>query len=299
MTRQKNKFNSLIFLFFSIILLLTACDNRPKGVLSQREMTEVLIDIHKLDASLNEIGLQYGHYPDKVPYYNNLLLKHGITEAIFDSSLVWYTKNPIKFERVYDDVILALNEQENQVKRGKYHFIDSVELAKVKENIWNKRNKYVLTKDSTRTQLNFEIKNSNLLYGDVYILKFLQRIAPKDSCSKRYVFLQINYSNGRIQRAYALAHNDSLLRRFKIELPANKKLKIKSIAGKLLGSKNYKGKLNVFIDSVSLIRKYNPGMQDSLRNVVEKANPIKSIKHFKSENIRRLSLSYTKTEYNE
>ena len=290
MQKLNSKSFLLIFRYLFLILILSACDNRPEGILNQSKMTEVLIDLHKLDANLYEIGLQYGHYPDKVPYYQNILKKHGITEAKFDSSLVWYTKNPKKFDKIYDNVIASLTEQENDVKRGKYHFVDSVELAKVKDNIWNKKFQYTFSKDSTRTQLDFKISNSSFMYGDVYILHFIQRIAPEDSCKKQHIVLQINYNNGKVDFATVEAHNDSLLRSYNIQLHAQKKLIIKSISGKLLGSKKYKGKFNAYVDSISLMRKYNPTWQDSLRNVVEKANPTKPIKHLKSENRRRAIL---------
>ena len=143
----------------------------------------------------------------------------------------------------------------------------------MKNEIWNKQSKYALTKDSTRTRLNFEVVDPNLLYGDVYILRFLLRIAPEDSCTKQYVALRLNYKSGKVDSAFALAHHDSLLRRYTIKLPATRKLKIKSLSGELLGSKMYKGKLHATLDSISLIRKFNPIHQDSLRKLVQKLEP--------------------------
>ena len=195
MLKLQNKIFSRLLIIFSFILFLTACDSRPKGVLNETEMTNVLSDLHKLDASLGEVGLMYNNDSIKSRYYNFVLSKHGVTKAEFDSSLVWYTKNPQKFEKVYDNVLIQLTDLDKSVKNGKYHFVDSVELAKVKDNIWNKRTLYKLTKDSARTRLDFEIKNPGLLYGDVYILKFLQRISPEDSCTKQHVVLRINYLN--------------------------------------------------------------------------------------------------------
>jgi hypothetical protein len=72
-------------------------------------------------------------------------------------------------------------------------------------------------------------------------------------------------------------------------LPALKKLKIKSISGVLLGSKIYKGKLHASLDSISLIRKYNPKLQISLRKMVEKANPNKVVK-LKADSVHRAKI---------
>jgi len=296
MLNQPNKLITRCFIVFGLIFVLAACNNRPKGVLNQSEMTDVLTDLHKLDGSLSTKG--YGSIQDTVNsyYYNSVLLKHDVTKAEFDSSLVWYTKNPKKFETIYADVLLQLTNLNEEVKKGKFHPVDSAALAKVKVNIWAKRVLYNLKKDSARTRLDFEIKDNNLLMGDVYILKFLQRIAPEDSCTKQHVVLRINYDNGKSDSVYQIAHNDSLLRRYTFRLPANKKLRIKSVSGSLLGSKVYKGKLNALVDSITLMREYNPEIQDSIRKMVDKANPKPRVNLVKiaADSLRRAKLSQKK-----
>ena len=265
--------------FILIIVLfigLTACNSRPKGVINEKDMTSILTEMHKLDGIILEKGFQYGNTVEKQQYYLFILKKYDVTQAEFDSSLVWYNKNPKKFEVIYDNVLLKLTDFDNEVKSNKYHPIDSVELAKRKDDVWNKNRNYQFTKDSVRTRLDFEIKNSNFLLGDVYVLKFLQRIAPEDSCKNPHVVLRINYANGKKDSAYAITHNDSLLRHFSLRLPALRKLKIKSISGSLLGSKAYKGRFNATLDSIVLLRQYNTRLQDSLKKVVKKNDTINS-----------------------
>lgn len=267
------KFFSQFAVIVSILLIFAACSNRPKGVLDQEDMVNLLTDMHKLDGALVERGLMFSNDTTKTKYYNFIFAKYNITKANFDSSLVWYTKKPQEFNNIYNKVLINLSLQEKEVKSGKYHFIDSVELAKVKSELWRRRNKYELTKDSTRTKLDFEVVDPSLLYGDVYILRLLLRIAPEDSCTKQHISVRLNYQNGKVDSAFAVAHHDSLLRRYTIKLPAIRKLKIKSISGELLGSKAYKGKLHATVDSISLIRKFNPVHQDSLRKLVQKLEP--------------------------
>ncbi|MEI7504218.1 MAG: DUF4296 domain-containing protein, partial [Paludibacter sp.] len=273
MLHQLTKMN-LRFVFICIVFLgMSACNGRPKGVLNESEMTDVLTEMHRLDGTMAAKGLQYGNYQEKAQYYSFILKKYDISQAQFDSSLVWYTKNPKTFDVIYDNVLARLTDFEKEVKRGKYHPVDSVEMAKIKVNLWNKKSQYTFKKDSARTHLDFEILNSDLLFGDVYTLKFLQRISPEDSCIKQHVMLRINYFNGKKDIAFAVSHNDSLLRRYSLRLPAMKRLKIKSISGELLGSKTYKGKFNCTLDSIVLMRVYNSRLQDSLRKVVKKADP--------------------------
>ncbi len=81
---------------------LTGC--RPKGILHSSEMREVLVDLHKTDALLQVSGLQYGHNEALDIYYAQVLEKHGITQAQFDSSIVWYTDHPLLFNKIYPKV---------------------------------------------------------------------------------------------------------------------------------------------------------------------------------------------------
>ena len=261
-----------IVLVFACLFLLASCDSRPKGVLSQEDMTNIITDLHQLDGSLAAKSISSGQFNEKSKYYNSVLKKYRITQAQFDSSVVWYTKNPKKYERIYENVFIQLTALDEDIRKGKYHSVDSTELKKLKINLWSKRFRYELTKDSARTRLHFNVTNKSLLFGDVYILKFKHFIAPRDSSKNPHVVFRIHYANGKVDSVFTKTYNDSLTRRYTIRLSALKKLRIKSLSGELLGSSVYKGTFKATIDSISLVRVYDPKLQDSLRRVVQKAN---------------------------
>lgn len=102
--------NILILCPLSLLLCLTSC--RPNGILHSGEMREVLVDLHKTDAMIQLAGAQFGHEEAKRIYYAQVLEKHGITQAEFDSSLVWYTAHPQLFDKIYPKVIAQLNAEE-------------------------------------------------------------------------------------------------------------------------------------------------------------------------------------------
>ena len=98
---------------------------RPRGVLSNREMRNVLYDLHRADGAIQVAGYNYSHDQEVAGYYKNVLDKHGITQAQFDSSLVWYTNNPQIFNKIYPKVMerleadLAVEEKIREVNREK------------------------------------------------------------------------------------------------------------------------------------------------------------------------------------
>ena len=102
--------NILVFCLLSFILCLSSC--RPHGILSSRKMRDIMIDLHKTDALLFVTGLQMGKEEVNNIYYAEVLEKHGVTQAQFDSSLVWYTAHPQLFDKIYPKVLKELKAQE-------------------------------------------------------------------------------------------------------------------------------------------------------------------------------------------
>jgi len=113
------KFQILILLIITVAFV--SC--RPKGILHSREMRKVLVDLHKTDAMLQIAGYTTINNPEaRTIYYAQVLERHGITQAEFDSSLVWYTAHPQLFDKIYpkvladlkaeEDVFLAMNSEE-------------------------------------------------------------------------------------------------------------------------------------------------------------------------------------------
>lgn len=92
--------------FFLLLLTVVGC--RPRGVLSTREMRDVLYDLHRTDGAVQIAGYNYSHDAELAACYKAVLDKHGITQAQFDSSLVWYTDNPQIFNKVYPRVVTRL-----------------------------------------------------------------------------------------------------------------------------------------------------------------------------------------------
>ena len=116
-------------------LCLTSC--RPKGILSSREMRKVLIDLHKTDALLQVSGYNRGYDEQKNYYYAIVLDKHGVTQAEFDSSLVWYTAHPQLFDKIYPKVI-----KEIQAEREAFETAHAEELTSFSRDAGGEHSKF-------------------------------------------------------------------------------------------------------------------------------------------------------------
>ena len=109
----KRSYRLLAAGLIALAVLLSGC--RPKGILHSWEMRSVLVDLHKTDALLQIKGLVgYNNAEERTYYYAQVMEKHGITQAEFDSSLVWYTAHPSLFDKIYPKVLAELKAEEDQ-----------------------------------------------------------------------------------------------------------------------------------------------------------------------------------------
>ena len=134
---MKNK----LLIFTCLVLLLTGCTIRPEGVLSKRKMQAVLYDLHKTEGIMQAAGYQYGRDYETSVYYQSTLAKHHITQAQFDSSLVWYTDHPLLFNRVYPKVLDKLKKEQEKYEQLSADALDiksKIRAAK-KSNDWQKQ----------------------------------------------------------------------------------------------------------------------------------------------------------------
>lgn len=101
------------YLIYILLALCTlSCARRPEGVLSRSRMVNVLVDLHRTDGIVFVKGFQYGHDEEQAALYLITLEKHGVTQAEFDSSLVWYTDHPVYFNLIYPKVVSRLEAEQ-------------------------------------------------------------------------------------------------------------------------------------------------------------------------------------------
>lgn len=258
-----------ILVLFFFLTLIYSCSNRPENVLSRKEMTSFLVELHQLDGALNAKGMGSVDNRENIYYYNSLLKKHEITKAQFDSSLVWYSKNPKKFERIYVDVIEDLTKLDEKVKVGFFHPVDSAALRDSHENVWPlARTTYKLTKDSTPTKIAFTVKARQLAWNDTYKLSFLHQIGKTTIAKNQNAVIRIHYRGNKTDSIVCKTINDSILRRYTITIKAKKQLRIDSITGTLLNFAAKKGSFNAYIDSIKLERNFDSLAQDSINQLI-------------------------------
>lgn len=111
--KNKKINRNTISAFFIILLipLIASCTKRPDDILSRRDMQDILLDLHKTDGVLNALAIPQRNTEERQIYYQTVLEYHHTNQAQFDSSVVWYTAHPKKFEKIYLHVLTQIEKE--------------------------------------------------------------------------------------------------------------------------------------------------------------------------------------------
>jgi hypothetical protein len=132
-------------------------------------MKDVLVDMQLAE---NLITTNYQDYPDSIrraALYQSIFQKYKITQAIYDSSLVWYGKNLDVLTRIYDAAINDLNEQIRELGDVQASAAPSVNQDSV--NLWPRRDYLTLLPEALFNGTTFDIQpEREYLSGSTFVL---------------------------------------------------------------------------------------------------------------------------------
>ncbi|MDE5677545.1 DUF4296 domain-containing protein [Phocaeicola sp.] len=142
----------------------------PKDIIQPNRMEEILYDYH-LSISMG-YNLSYSDNYQKEAYKNYIFDKHHVTEAQFDSSMVWYTRHTEELTELYKKIGKRFRSEKTRMQ----------ELLALRENrsstslpgdtvdVWYDRKLYWLTHVPLADKVVFEISaDSNFKAKDAFL----------------------------------------------------------------------------------------------------------------------------------
>lgn len=263
--------------------VVVGCDvKKPDGVISEPQMEELLYDYHIAQA-LGE-NLPYNENYKKAIYTEAVFRKYNTTEAAFDSSMVWYTRNTEVLSKIYERVTQRLKAQQNSIN----HLIA---MRDKKPQTTAPGDSIDIWADSRVVQLTGMPLNDKL----TFVLPADTNFKKRDTLlwEVRYHFLE-----GKPDKAYAaimamqiVYENDSIIGRTqkvvssgieRIRLQSDTLGLIKEVRGFIYYPGNKQSR-TLLADKISLRRYHctdslSAAARDSLRNDSIKGNKVDSLK---------------------
>ena len=108
------------YFFYLIICIIVGCNSSntpPDPLINELVMSNILIDIHLLEAKINTLGKKGDTSFQIYDHFEKLILeKHDVDSSVFAQNLAYYMKHPSILESVYTNIIDTLVLRENTIK---------------------------------------------------------------------------------------------------------------------------------------------------------------------------------------
>lgn len=103
-----------IAILFSFCLIFISCNQEeiPKGIIEKQKMINVMVDMQITDSYLNQVINRDTMMMEAHTRYNYIFKKFGIDSDQFSRSLLYYSKKPDEFNKMFDGVLDSLNTKE-------------------------------------------------------------------------------------------------------------------------------------------------------------------------------------------
>lgn len=234
--------------------LCVACHSRPDYVLDEQQMTTLLTDIHRAEGLLEAQKSQYDEVEQQQAVMAAVLVKHQVTRAQYDSSLIWYSQNLKQLIRVYARVKSNLEQEAEQWE----NIIAESQLAPLSPEgdsvqLW-REDTYLILDPARMTQMHyFEVKaDSNFHAADSLDWQFrVRQVSPKQHLVATLAIFYKDSESSTSQTSHI--HGDSVLY---LGVAADSTQQMERIVTVLnvLDDSVSTAQVPVYVDSITLIR---------------------------------------------
>lgn len=239
----------LILLVAGAAMAATSCERTPDMVLKREPMARLMTDLTLADALSTEQSLgDFGPDSARLNLRRSVLAKHGVNEAVLDSSLRWYGAHLPRFMKVLDraDSMLAdtLRALENSEKMA------MILAAGDSVNLWPLAPSAILARSEGTEFLTFEIPaDSTWERGDVFTLAF----AFDNAVTTLSTTIAVDYRNrNRTTEAVTARQYPGDQRHFEVKLQLDSNISAARLYG-YMQLKAAEGE-RAIVDSIRLVR---------------------------------------------
>ncbi len=277
----------LILFLTGLIFLITSCKpGIPSDILTPEELEEVLYDYHLAQglAESSSDSVSYRRYV----YVQEVFRKHGITEAEFDSTMVWYSAHANYLNDIYKNLSLRYETELKAMgaTEGVSDNLNNLSAVGDTANIWTEQSFIVMQPNWLDGKFKFVIEaDSNIHRGDAFLWRYNARlVGDRNTGNEAYAALYIHFDNDSVAAVTRRIYNKS---RMELRIETDTMLTVRSISGFIY----YKRKENndkfelMMLDDMMLVR-FHRHMSPVVTTDTVKADTLKVTRDtLKSKNV--------------
>ncbi|MDE6695958.1 MAG: DUF4296 domain-containing protein [Muribaculaceae bacterium] len=174
--------------FLMILIMSFGCSRRPKDILSEDKMVDIMADIRiaeVYDRSGN--SYEYLNGESRELLGRGVLLHHGVTVEEMDSTIAWYGRNMDEYAKLNKKIDEELNKRQLKYARA----AGESENGGASTDLWPYAHHYVIDDKSLSNGIIASFPVTELSPGDKITWKMLTQGA-----SSRTLTIGVNYEDG-------------------------------------------------------------------------------------------------------
>ena len=240
--------------------LLSACGKKiPDDIIQPDAMESLLYDYHL--ASTMSTSLPYNENYKKEAYFDYVFKKHNVTEAEFDSSMVWYTRHAEELATIYKNLKERLEREEKQMKEQVAKRDNQIDVSMSGDtvDVWQDRTLYWLSASSLTNKVVFDLKTDTTFKPQdaMELQADFHFIPSKTTSGKAVMALNFYFDNDSVQGLTRIVTRPGKQRLY---LRPDSAFTIQSISGFIYYSNNEHPDASLLVDDIRLTRYHNHEM---------------------------------------
>lgn len=209
-----------------VLCILSCKPGVPSHIIQPDDMEDILFDYHIAEAMTVTDDGDARQYNNRL-YRLAVLKKHGVSQADFDSSMVYYTRHADRLHAIYQNLAQRMAD-EALAWGADAGNINTVSFAEGDTtNIWTLDNNLVLFPHPPYNMVSFFTQaDSTYRKGDRFIMIFNTRFLYQDGVKDGMAQMAVRFDNDSVGVRIMRMSTDSP---FRLEMPNNDSLGIKSV----------------------------------------------------------------------
>ena len=243
-----------------LVLMTVGCKPKvPSELVQPDDLEDILYEYHLAQSmARNEHTLDASYNQTK--YFLAVLEKHHVSEAVFDSSLVYYYTHAERLKEIYANVYerLANDAKKLGASVGDINRYSQYSETGDTANIWRDETAMLLIPHPTKNRFDFVIKaDSTFKVGDSFMFQFVAEHIWQSGSKDAIVCIKTTYEKDSVLQS---VNHVSMSGISQLRVPSNTTLNIKELRGFIYlpqGEDNNEVRRLMFINQIQLIRFHN------------------------------------------
>ena len=201
MRKRNSSYIALTIERLSLVVLLAvvvSCKpSVPRKYIQPGKMEKILYDYHLMDAMSNADGKESA--VAHLASHEAVLKKHGITQAEFDSSMVYYFRHTERLHHIYENLAKRLSEESKSLGGNATNDYTSLSAKGDTANIWQGNRSEILLPSPPDNKLSFYIKaDTSFHQGDRILFNFKNQFIFQEGIKDAIAILCVRFKNDSI-----------------------------------------------------------------------------------------------------